>query len=186
MCDRDAGSDDIEPSHTRSRSFDRRPRRPVISSLSQHIQTAQADDSNAADTARGISSRGNHSLIGLSPLSPLPHAMLPTRKRSLEEVLGDQSRPEKDKLSAEIDELAGKQPPSGPPESSSSARDISATGSHQRKKSRTSGEPSITRALPVRTRSSATNSEEHGNRGERRRSQRIRNASHHDKPSSSS
>ncbi|KAI1361291.1 hypothetical protein F5Y08DRAFT_342820 [Xylaria arbuscula] len=180
----DAGSEDLELSHTRSRSSDHRPHRPVVSSLSQHIQTVQANDSNTTNPIQGTSSRGNDSLIGLSPLSPLPHAMLPTRKRSLEEVLGDESQPAKDKMSAEIDELA-REPTSDLPDSSSGSRDVLAARSHQRKKSRSSG-ASISRAVPVRTRSSASHSEQRGNSGEQNRPQRNRNASHHDKQSSSS
>ncbi|KAJ3579814.1 hypothetical protein NPX13_g752 [Xylaria arbuscula] len=181
----DAGSEDLELSHTRSRSSDHRPHRPVVSSLSQHIQTVQANDSNTTNPIQGTSSRGNDSLIGLSPLSPLPHAMLPTRKRSLEEVLGDESQPAKDKMSAEIDELA-REPTSDLPDSSSGSRDVLGARSHQRKKSRSSGGSSIYRAVPVRTRSSASHSEQRRNSGEESRSQRIRNASHHDKQSSSS
>ncbi|KAI0520930.1 hypothetical protein F5B22DRAFT_644671 [Xylaria bambusicola] len=180
----DAGSDDLESSRTRSRSSDRRPRRSVTRRLLQHIQTSEVSDPDTAGMAHGISSLGNEPLMGLSPLSPLPPAMLPTKKRSLDEVLGDQSPPEKDKMSAEIDELAGG-PTSDLSGSSSGPRNAVATGSHQRKKSKSNGESSSARALPVMTRGSATDSEQHGNRREQRRSERIRNASHQDKPSHS-
>ncbi|KAK5625048.1 hypothetical protein RRF57_000764 [Xylaria bambusicola] len=182
MCDRDAGSDDPESSRTRSRSSDRGPRRPVTRRLLHNIQTAQARDSNTTGMAQRISSLGDEPLMGLSPLSPLPPAMLPTKKRSLNEVLGDQSPPEKDKMSAEIDELAGR-PTSDLPSSSSEPGNAVATGSHQRKKSKVSGDSSSSRALPVMTRVPATDSEQRGNRREQRRSERIRNASHHDKSS---
>ncbi|KAI3338664.1 hypothetical protein F4824DRAFT_72788 [Ustulina deusta] len=153
----DPGSDDLELLPTRSRSSERELQRPMNTGPVQHLQAARTNHPDATDATRGISSVDSSSLMGLM-LSPLPSAMLPNKKRSLVEVLDDESPPQKDKMSDEIDELAS---------------------GHQRKKSKAHGEPSTSRAPPTGTRDSATSSDERENRPQERRSESIHDATRH-------
>ncbi|KAI0435328.1 hypothetical protein F5Y09DRAFT_2671 [Xylaria sp. FL1042] len=148
------GSDDIELFPPGSRSSERELEQPVTRQFAQHLQAVRTDHLDATDAAPETSTVGGSSLMGLT-LSPLPSAMLPSRKRSIREVLRDESTPEKDKMSAEIDHLE----------------------KVQRKKSRTDGDPSTPRALPITTRDPSTHSDESENRSPERRSERIRGTS---------
>ncbi|KAI0813956.1 hypothetical protein GGR55DRAFT_489048 [Xylaria sp. FL0064] len=162
----DPGSDDLELLPTHSGPSEPAVERPLTRRFAQHLQAAQTDHANTTEAAPATSTIGGNSLMGLT-LSPLPSAMLPSRKRSLGEVLGDETPPGKDKLSAEIDHLA----------------------SVQRKKSRADGDPPTPRALLIVTRDPTTHPDASENiRPERqpeRRSGRIRDTSRRGNPAAS-
>ncbi|KAI5917234.1 hypothetical protein F4810DRAFT_716674 [Camillea tinctor] len=89
------------------------PRRPLTRRLAHDIQAYQ--QSLGVMSSRDEILRWDDGQInlfqGLTP-PPLPTAMLPTRKRTLREILSDEKRPEKDKLAQEIDKLADEAGPS--------------------------------------------------------------------------
>ncbi|KAI1302971.1 hypothetical protein F5Y03DRAFT_396192 [Xylaria venustula] len=155
----DPGSDHLELLRTRSRSSEREHDSPETRIPAQDLQTAAANDPDKTDTTPGTSTVGSNSLIGLDTLgltlTPLPLDMLPRRKRSLGEVLGDEKPPQKDKMSDEIDHLARA----------------------QRKRTRADGAPSSSQALPIVTRDAELNSDNRENSSPERRSVRIRDAS---------
>jgi hypothetical protein len=171
---RDPGSDDAASVRTRSRSSERGVRRPVTRRLMQELRADRMNRPDASNPTMGIPSMISSSFRGLTP-DPLPSAMLPDKKRSLDEVLLDESRPRKDKMSAEIDQLTE----GGPPQSHvsqagpSGTQNTERTRTHRRKRSRTSGESLTPRVLPDRS------SDERGDRSPQRRSERIRNATRH-------
>ncbi|KAI1423305.1 hypothetical protein F5Y12DRAFT_551495 [Xylaria sp. FL1777] len=179
----DRDSDDSELLRIRSRSSERRLQRPMTRGFAQHLQTARTSHPDTPDSTQGTSSSTTSSLIGLT-LTPLPSAMLPSKKRSIGEVLGDESPPEKDKMSAEIDQLAGR-PSSDLAASSSGTQNATPTESRQRKKRKASGESSTSRALPIVTRNLLTTSDERGNEPPGRRSERIRDATRSRNPPTS-
>ncbi|KAI0965185.1 hypothetical protein F4678DRAFT_343560 [Xylaria arbuscula] len=158
----DPGSDHLELLRTRSRSSERGRERPQTRISAQNLQAAPASNPDKTDTTPGASTVGSNSLLGLT-LSPLPMDMLPNKKRSLGEVLGDESPPQKDKMSDEIDHLARA----------------------QRKRSRADGGPSSSQALPIVAGDVETNSDDLENRSPERRSVRVRDASRHEGSSTS-
>ncbi|KAJ8131721.1 hypothetical protein O1611_g1905 [Lasiodiplodia mahajangana] len=168
----DIGSDDLGSTHTGLLSSEPRPQRPMTRRFLQdlHASTGRA--------AREISSLGSSSLRGLTP-PPLPPAMLPSKKRSLGEVLGDESPPEKDKMSVEIDQLAGGGPsrPHALAAGPSGTQSVMSIQSHRRKKSKASGEELTFRMPPRGTRGSAMDSDGPGDKSPERRSERVYDAS---------
>ncbi|KAI1503874.1 hypothetical protein F5X99DRAFT_78898 [Biscogniauxia marginata] len=84
------------------------PRRPVTRRLTQGIQAYQQSRlgvmSSRDEILRWDDGQINR-FKGLTP-PPLPSAMLPTKKRTIGEILNDEKPPEKDKLAQEIDKLA--------------------------------------------------------------------------------
>ncbi|KAI1127370.1 hypothetical protein F5Y10DRAFT_194865 [Nemania abortiva] len=176
----DLGSDDLGLVPTLSLSSEPGLRRPMTRRFLQDLQASQTNRLDAGRAARETLSPSNSSLRGLTP-PPLPSSMVPSKKRSLGEVLGDESPPEKDKMSAEIDQLAGGElglshaSPAGP----SGTQSVAPTRTHQRKKSRVSEESSTFRMLPRSTVDSATDRDGPGS-PERRRDRvhdapRVRN-----------
>ncbi|KAI1174632.1 hypothetical protein F4777DRAFT_377803 [Nemania sp. FL0916] len=166
----DPGSD------TRSRSSDAGLPRPATRRPLQTLQTAQTHRLDTSRATQGISTLSSSSLRGLTP-PPLPSAMLPSKKRSLGEVLGDESPPEKDKMSVEIDHLVGAEEPSWaqhPTAGSSGTQDVLPIQSHRRKRNRVSGEPSTLRAPLGVIRDSTPNSGRRGNRTAENHSENIR------------
>lgn len=149
MFDRDPGSDDLGPVHTRSRSSEPRLQRPMTRRFLQDLEAARTNYLDVPPAAQVISAPSSSSLRGLTP-PPLPSVMLPSKKRYLGEVLSDDSPPQKDKMSAEIDQIAGGSLESqlkraGP----SGTQNVAHTLSHPAKKSRVGGGPSSPRPLPV-------------------------------------
>ncbi|GAW10706.1 hypothetical protein ANO14919_000410 [Xylariales sp. No.14919] len=180
----DSGSDDLGPSQTRSRSSERGLQRHATRRLAQHLQTARTSHSDIPDAARGESSLGSSSLIGLT-LDPLPPDMVPNKKRSLGEVLGDDSPPQKDKLSAEIDRLAEEDLPNDLSAGSSGTQNVAPAEPHRHKRIRASGDPSTSRVVPIVPGGPSTSSDGPGNRPGEGRSERTRAASHRGNPATS-
>ncbi|KAI0406196.1 hypothetical protein F4802DRAFT_120915 [Xylaria palmicola] len=174
----DPGSDDLGRLNTRSQSSELQPQRPMTRRLRHDLRATRTGSSDIAQAPQGTasSSPGSGSLMDLA-LSPLPLGMLPNRKRSLDEVLRDESPPQKDKMSVEIDRLAGGEP--GQPSSSqaSTSGSQNRAQSHRRKKSRTSERPFAPRVIPNIVRGSSQNEEGGVNRPSERRSERLRDAS---------
>ncbi|KAI3318337.1 hypothetical protein HD806DRAFT_512594 [Xylariaceae sp. AK1471] len=170
----DLGSDDLASMQTRSQSSERGLQRPMTRRLRQELQADQKNRLDASNPTIGISPLISSSFRGLTP-DPLPSAMLPDKKRSLDEMLHDKTPPQNDKMSAEIDQLAEEGPPhsyilqAGPSET----QNVEAHQSHQWKRSRASGGSSTHQVLPDRT------SDGRGDRPPERRSERIRNAARH-------
>ncbi|KAI0447586.1 hypothetical protein F4803DRAFT_269504 [Xylaria telfairii] len=130
---------------------------PFTGSLLQEQQTSLTSGPDTAHTVPGTLSLGNGPLMGLT-LAPLPSAMLPSKKRPLDEVLSDETPPEKDKMAAEIDQIAGEAPLQPHPLSVGSSE--TAPGeSHRQKRSKVNEAPSTPQALPIDMRNSATNSD---------------------------
>ncbi|KAI1192168.1 hypothetical protein F5B17DRAFT_379693 [Nemania serpens] len=145
----DPDSEDLDFDHTRSRSSGPGLQRPMTRRLLRDLEAARTIRQDIGSTAQAISSPSSSSLRGLTP-PPLPSVMLPGKKRSLDEVLNDDSPPQKDKMSVEIDRLAVGSPNSqlklaGP----SGTQNATRTPSHPPKKSRVGGGPSSPRQLPV-------------------------------------
>ncbi|KAI1735757.1 hypothetical protein F4680DRAFT_297412 [Xylaria scruposa] len=164
----ESGSDNLGLALTRSRSSERGIQR--LTTL-QHQHDQQASQTSGPDTANAIPRTLSHdssSFMGLT-LAPLPSAMLPVKKRPLDELLKDRTPPEKDKMSAEIDQLASETP--------SGARDVTPDEPPQRKRSKTN-EESIPQALPIVMRDSTTNSDRRSRAPRDRRSEHPTNASH--------
>ncbi|KAI0199240.1 hypothetical protein F4808DRAFT_433126 [Astrocystis sublimbata] len=91
----DSGSDAFGPRRTRSRSPER----------GRSITRGRLFDQHTSQPRnRTLTSSP---FMGLA-LDPLPPAMLPNKKRPLAEVLSDETPPEKDKMSVELDQLARK------------------------------------------------------------------------------
>lgn len=89
-------------------------RRPVTRRLAQDIQAYQQSHSGVMSSRDDILQWDDSQINrfqGLTP-PPLPTAMLPTRKRTIGEILTDENRPHKDKLAQEIDKLAAEAGPS--------------------------------------------------------------------------
>ncbi|KAI8953670.1 hypothetical protein F4801DRAFT_536178 [Xylaria longipes] len=152
----DPGSDDLGQAPTRSRSSERGPQRTTAMRLPRDQQTSQRSGPDTARAIPGTMSLGSSSFMGLT-LAPLPSAMLPNKKRALDEVLSDETPPEKDKMSAEIEQLAGELAGEAllqPPEP------------HRQKRSKVNEEPSTPQAPPIATRDSAMNSDRHERRSE--------------------
>ncbi|KAI0537652.1 hypothetical protein GGR58DRAFT_331922 [Xylaria digitata] len=179
----DLGIDDLRSLHTQSQSSERELQQPTTKESKQHPQDTQTSRSDPIDVVPRVSSVDSSSLIGLT-LEPLPGILSTSKKRSLGEVLDDESPPQKDKLSAEIEQLAG-----GLPydlfASSSRARDVAPADSHQQKKSRVDGELSTPRVLPIATEDLGMSSDARGDRPVERRSERIRAAPRRGNPAAS-
>ncbi|KAI1749893.1 hypothetical protein F4782DRAFT_532973 [Xylaria castorea] len=177
----DPGSDDLYVGLvlTRSRSSERGLQRLTTM---RHPRDQQASQTSGPDTARAIpgtsSSHGSSSFMGLT-LAPLPSAMLPTKKRPLDEVLNDQTLPDQDKMAAEIDQLASEAPvrPHALSVGSSETQDVAPSEPPRRKKSKTN-EESTPQALPIIVRHAATTSDRRGRTPPERRSEHLTNASH--------
>lgn len=152
----DPDSDDLSFVHARSRSSEPTLERPMTRRFLQDLEAARTSGLDVASAAQAISAPSSSSLRGLTP-PPLPSVMLPSKKRSLGEVLSDDSPPQKDKMSVEIDQLAG-----GPLKSHlehvgpSGTKIVAHTPSHPLKKSRVGAGPSSPRPLPVVIGDSAT------------------------------
>ncbi|KAH8157142.1 hypothetical protein CIB48_g11103 [Xylaria polymorpha] len=176
MFSSDLGSDDLGLVPTRSRSSERGLQPPFTRPLPREQQTSLTSGPDPARTVPGTLSLGSSPLMGLT-LAPLPPAMLPSKKRPLDEVLSDETPPEKDKMSAEIDQIAGEAPLQLHALSvgSSETQDVAPGESHRQKRSKVSEAPSIPQALPLDMRSSATNSDRR--RSVERRSEHVPGAS---------
>ncbi|TRX96814.1 hypothetical protein FHL15_002120 [Xylaria flabelliformis] len=160
----DSGSDNLGLALTRSRSSERGIQR---SPTMRHQHDQQACQTKGPDATPGASSHDSSPFIMGLTLTPLPSAMLPMKKRPLNELLEDRTPPEKDKMSAEIDQLASETP--------SKTRDITPDEPPRRKRSKTN-EGSTSQALPIIMRDSTTNSNRRGRAPLERRSEH--NASH--------
>lgn len=134
---RDPGSDRLDSAPALSRSSGRAHDGPMTRGLLQGVQTSRASNQDTTRGTQGLSTVDSGSLRGLTP-APLPPDILPSKKRTLGEVLRDESPPRKDKLSAEIDQLYGegtshsRSSSAGP----SNARDAPTPRSHRHKKSK--------------------------------------------------
>lgn len=131
----DPGSDRLDSAPALSRSSGRAHDGPMTRGLLQGVQTSRASNQDTTRGTQGLSTVDSGSLRGLTP-APLPPDILPSKKRTLGEVLRDESPPRKDKLSAEIDQLYGegtshsRSSSAGP----SNARDAPTPRSHRHKK----------------------------------------------------
>ncbi|KAI1436615.1 hypothetical protein GGR50DRAFT_693020 [Xylaria sp. CBS 124048] len=171
----DAGTSELTPAQSRSRSSEhgrQRPRKPKR--LLKDLPSAPTENRDSAGSSRGMPSRGSSSFRGLTP-PPLPSAMLPSKKRHLDEVLCDKSPPEKDKMSVEIERIASGSSSEpyvlqGGPSGTQNEVHIC---SHRQKETKTSAELSAPRTM-----TSATISDQGGNNLPRRRSSRIRDTFH--------
>ncbi|KAI1113449.1 hypothetical protein F5Y14DRAFT_210307 [Nemania sp. NC0429] len=154
-----------------------RLQRPMTRRFLRDLEAARTKRLDAAPGAQPISSSSSSSFMGLAP-APLPSVMLPSKKRSLDEVLSDDSPPQKDKMSVEIDQLAG-----GPRGSSlnhagpSATQDAAHTPSRPPKKSRVGRGPLSPRPSPVVIGDLATSPDTPRNRPPERRLDLPRNPS---------
>ncbi|KAI0469507.1 hypothetical protein F4859DRAFT_486862 [Xylaria cf. heliscus] len=160
---------------TRSRSSERGTQRPISGPLPQDQQASQASDPDTARTAPITLSLGGSSFMGLT-LPPLPSAMLPMKKRPLDEVLSDETPPQQDKMSAEIDQLA-EEAPLQPDNLSVGPSETHNVAPHRQKRSKNNEEPSTSQALPIVARNSATDSDGSERRPPERRPERVSEAS---------
>ncbi|KAI0857646.1 hypothetical protein F4860DRAFT_352772 [Xylaria cubensis] len=151
----DSGSDDLGLAPTRSRSSERGIQR-------RHQHDQQACQRRGPDATPGTLSQDSSSFIMGLTLTPLPSAMLPMKKRPLDELLKDSTPPEKDKMSAEIDQLASETP--------SKTRDVAPDEPPRRKRTKTN-EGSTSQALPIIMRDLTTNSDRRGHAPPERRSE---------------
>ncbi|GAP86374.1 hypothetical protein SAMD00023353_1800320 [Rosellinia necatrix] len=156
----DAGSDELDSVYTPSRSSQPERRRPMTRRHLQDLQAAQESHEDTAYATDEMSSLNSNPFRGLTP-APLPPAMLPSKKRSLDEVLRDNSPPQKDKLFTEIEQLSGEEVsrPHTPPAGPSGTQNNMPVWSHQRKKSRVSIESSGPRVVPIARGDPVTNSD---------------------------
>ncbi|KAI0867858.1 hypothetical protein GGS24DRAFT_252167 [Hypoxylon argillaceum] len=147
----DPDSDEFNRLYTPSRCSEPSVRPPKSRRFLEDLQAAQTNRLGSLDDG---------SFRGLTP-PPLPFDMLPSKKRPLCEVLGDESPPRKDKLTVEIEQLAREEPASSraSPAGPSGTQNVTPIQSHRRKKSKVGG-VSLTRA----TGDSAAPSGRHGHR----------------------
>ncbi|KAF2968443.1 hypothetical protein GQX73_g5144 [Xylaria multiplex] len=179
----DLGDDDSRSVHTQPKSSECEPQQPTSKESEEDPQTTQANHSDPTGVEPRVPPVDSSSLIGLT-LEPLL-GILPTgRKRSLGEVLDDENPPQKDKLSAEIEQLAGGLPHDAFV-SSSRTQDVAPADSHQQKRSKISRELSTPRVLPIAIGDSSMRSDERGDGPVERRSERIRVASRRGSPGTS-
>ncbi|KAJ2989272.1 hypothetical protein NUW58_g3553 [Xylaria curta] len=181
----DPGTDDLGPEPIRSQPSKHEHHQPVARPFLLDAQIAQTGRRDTVGVAQRISSSDGSSFRGLTPPT-LPSAMLPTRKRSIGEVLEDESPPQKDKLATEIDQLAGAGPsqPYPPHGSSSRTRDSAPSPSPRRKKTRASEETSAPQEERITMGDPARNPDGPVNRLPERRSERIRTSRHNNRGSS--
>ncbi|KAI0453111.1 hypothetical protein F5B21DRAFT_480916 [Xylaria acuta] len=174
----DPGSDDLDLVPTRTRSSECGLQQPIAMRLPQDEQASQTNGPDTARAIPGTLSLGSSSFMGLT-LAPLPSAMLPTKKRPLGEVLSDKTPPEKDKMSAEIDQLAGEAPLQLHALSvcSSETQDLAPSVAHRQKRSKINEELSTSQSLPTVMGDSATNSDRRSHRPPVRRSEHDPDAS---------
>ncbi|KAI0117777.1 hypothetical protein GGR51DRAFT_267177 [Nemania sp. FL0031] len=175
----DIESDDLGSIHPGSLSSESRPRRPRPRRLKQDLRASQASRLDTGRATREISSFSSGSFRGLTP-PPLPPAMLPSKKRSLGEVLGDKSAPQKDKMSLEIDQLAGggSSRPHALPAGPSGTQSTRPIQSQQRKKGRVGGEDSTFRVPSRSTTGSTMDSDRSEDQSPERRSEHVNGSSH--------
>jgi hypothetical protein len=101
---RDLGFEDRGIAQSRSQSPERGLRRAPTRWLLHERQAGQSTSTDTPDLIHETETHHGSPLLDLmSPLSPVT---LSGNKRSLDEVLNDNSPPQKDKLSTEIDQLA--------------------------------------------------------------------------------
>ncbi|KAI0546062.1 hypothetical protein F4679DRAFT_437434 [Xylaria curta] len=160
----DSGSDNLDLSPTRSRSSERDIQQLTTMRHKHNQQASQTSDPDPANAIPRTLSHDGSSFMGLT-LTPLPSAMLPMKKRPLDELLKDKTPPEKDKMSAEIDQLASETP--------SGTCDVAPDEPPRRKRGKAS-EESIPRALPI----IMGDSNRRGRAPRERRSEHPTNASH--------
>lgn len=137
----DPGSNGLDSAHTPSRSSRQAHEGPMTRPLLQDAQASRTSNQGATSGTQGLSTVDSSSLRGLTP-APLPPDILPSKKRTLAEVLRDESPPQKDKLCAEIDQLYGEEASHSHSSSAgpSDARDALAPQSHRHKKSKANEE----------------------------------------------
>ncbi|KAI8629579.1 hypothetical protein F5Y19DRAFT_86388 [Xylariaceae sp. FL1651] len=172
----DLGSEDSALVQPPSRSSDRGPRRSLTRRHTTELEADRRTHQDTLSSTDGIPQLGGNSLRGLTP-PPLPPAMLPDKKRSLGEVLRDESPPQQDKMAAEIERLAKGELSSFVTEpGSSGTQTVGATHGHRRKRSKVAEESATPQVMPLARRDSNAIMDGHKDKPQERRSERIRNA----------
>jgi len=143
---RDLGSDDRGIAQSYLQSPERGLRQAPARRL---LHERQADQSTSTDTPDlACETETHHGSPLLDLMSPLSPVTLSGNKRSLDEVLQDDRPPQKDKLSAEIDQLAGETPQPDVAQAGPSGTNRWETAHpYRRKRSRASRELSTSQTL---------------------------------------